>query len=79
MEATATESPYLTYDEAADYCRVNRTTLWRSVKAGVLRESGPGTAIRFHRNELDRWMESRNWKSDEPPTMADRVNDRARR
>ncbi len=62
MEATVTDSPYLTYGEAADYCRVNRTTLWRAVKAGQLRESGPGSAVRFRRDELDRWMESRNRK-----------------
>lgn len=62
MEATVTDSPYLTYQEAADYCRVNRTTLWRAVRSGLLRESGPGTAVRFHRDELDRWMGSRNRK-----------------
>jgi excisionase family DNA binding protein len=60
MEATALESPYLTYEEAARYCRCERTTIYRAVKAGRLRASGPGTAIRFHRNELDRWMDSRN-------------------
>ncbi len=62
MEATATESPYLTYEEAAHYCRCERTTIYRAVKAGRLRASGPGTAVRFHRDELDRWMDSRNRK-----------------
>jgi excisionase family DNA binding protein len=62
MEATVTESPYLDYEHAAAYCNVNRTTIWRAVKAGRLRASGPGTAIRFHRDELDRWMDSRNRK-----------------
>ncbi len=61
MEAT-TESPYLTYKEAARYCRCERTTLFRAVKAGRLRASGPGMAVRFHRDELDRWMDSRNRK-----------------
>ena len=60
MEAMVTDSPYLTYTEAANYCRVNRTTLWRAVKAGRLKASGPGTAVRFHRAELDQWMNSRN-------------------
>ncbi len=59
MESTVANSPYLTYSEAAHYCRVNRTTLWRAVKAGLLRESGPGSAVRFRRDELDRWMASR--------------------
>jgi excisionase family DNA binding protein len=62
MEATATESPYYTYDGAARYCNVERTTIYRAVKASRLRASGPGTAVRFHRDELDRWMDSRNRK-----------------
>ena len=62
MEATITESPYLDYERAAAYCNVNRTTIWRAVKAGRLRASGPGTAVRFHRDELNRWMDSRNRK-----------------
>lgn len=60
METTVTESPYLDYEAAARYCNVNRTTLWRAVKADKLRASGPGMAVRFHRDELDRWMDSRN-------------------
>ncbi len=59
MEATVIESPYLDYEQAAAYCNVNRTTIWRAVKADRLRASGPGTAVRFHRDELDRWMDSR--------------------
>ena len=62
MEATVTESPYLDYGQAAAYCNVDRTTIWRAVKTGVLRASGPGRAVRFHRDELDRWMDSRNRK-----------------
>ena len=59
MEATVTESPYLDYGQAAMYCNVDRTTIWRAVKAGHLRASGPGRAVRFHRDELDKWMNSR--------------------
>lgn len=62
MEATVTESPYLDYGQAAAYCNVDRTTIWRAVKAGRLQASGPGRAVRFHRDELDRWMDSRNRK-----------------
>jgi len=62
MEAATTESPYFDYTQAAAYCNVDRTTIWRAVKAGHLRVSGPGRAIRFHRDELDRWMDSRNRK-----------------
>ena len=62
MEATVQESPYFDYTQAAAYCNVDRSTLWRAVKAGDLRASGPGRAVRFHRDELDRWMDSRNRK-----------------
>ena len=62
MEATATESPFLDYRQSATYCNVDRTTIWRAAKAGSLRMSGPGRAVRFHRDELDRWMDSRNHK-----------------
>jgi excisionase family DNA binding protein len=61
MATTVTESPYFDYRQAAAYCNVDRT-IWRAVKTGVLRESGPGRAVRFHRDELDRWMDSRNRK-----------------
>jgi excisionase family DNA binding protein len=59
---TTRASPYLTYDEAANYCRVERTTLYRAKRAGRLRASGPGSAVRFHRDDLDAWMRSRNRK-----------------
>lgn len=56
----ATESPYLTYEEAEIYCNVERTTLYRAMKSGRLKASGPGAAVRFHRDELERWMGSRD-------------------
>ena len=60
MRGNGVESPYLTYNEAANYCRVNRTTLWRAVRSGRLEASGPDAAVRFRRAELDRWMASRS-------------------
>jgi excisionase family DNA binding protein len=62
MDTTVQESPYFDYTRAATYCNVDRTTLWRAVKAGDLQASGPGRAVRFHRDELDRWMRSRTRK-----------------
>jgi excisionase family DNA binding protein len=59
MGSTDIESPYLDYRRAASYCSVHRTTLWRAVREGHLRAAGPGLAVRFHRDELDRWMSSR--------------------
>ena len=60
MQATVVESPYLNYAQAAAYCNVERTTLYRAMKAGRLKASGPGTAVRFRVDELHRWMSSRN-------------------
>jgi excisionase family DNA binding protein len=62
MEATGAHSPYLTTTEASTYCRINRSTLFRAVKACRLKHYGPGTAVRYRRDELDRWMEARNRK-----------------
>ena len=56
---TAERSPYYTYVQAAAYCNVERTTLYRAMRGGRLRASGPGTAVRFHRDDLDLWMHSR--------------------
>ena len=53
-----TESPWLTYPEAAEYCRLDRTTLWRAVKRGELRVGGVGRAARFHKDDLDAFMRS---------------------
>lgn len=49
---------WLSYEQAAKYCGVERTTLWRAVKRGDLRAGGVGRAVRFERNELDRFMRS---------------------
>jgi excisionase family DNA binding protein len=62
METPVKTSPYLTYAEAAAYCRLDRTTLWRAVRAGDLRADGSGRAVRFHRKELDRFMQSQGSK-----------------
>jgi excisionase family DNA binding protein len=59
MQATEGESPYLTYGQAAIYCNVDRTTIYRAVKSGRLKASGPGSAVRFRRDALERWMEAR--------------------
>jgi len=59
MEATTIQGPYLTYDEAARYTNVSPVTLWRAVRDGHLKPAGPGRAVRFHKDELDRFMDSR--------------------
>lgn len=59
-QATVTEKRFLNYREAAVYCGLSETTIWRSLKSGALRASGSGRGIRFDVKELDRWMASRS-------------------
>jgi excisionase family DNA binding protein len=59
VEAATVERSYLTYEEAAYYTNVSPVTLWRAVRDGRLKPAGPGKAIRFHKDELDRFMQSR--------------------
>jgi excisionase family DNA binding protein len=62
MEATTIERRYLRYEEAERYTGLHRVTLWRAVREGRLKASGPGTAVRFHLKDLDEFMNSRNCK-----------------
>jgi excisionase family DNA binding protein len=62
MKATSTMSPYLDYTRAEEYTTLHRITLWRAVKAGRLKASGYGRAVRFHVKDLDEFMNSRNRK-----------------
>ena len=57
----ATEAParvWMDYTEAAEYCGLHSTTLWRAVKRRELRAGGVGRAVRFHRDDLDEFMRS---------------------
>jgi excisionase family DNA binding protein len=59
METATVQRTYLTYDEAAQYTNVSSVTLWRAVRDRRLSPSGPGRAVRFHKDELDRFMRAR--------------------
>jgi excisionase family DNA binding protein len=59
METATVQRLYLTYEEAAQYTNVSVVTLWRAVRDGRLKLAGPGRAVRFHKDELDRFMHSR--------------------
>jgi excisionase family DNA binding protein len=59
MQAATVERSYLTYEEAAHYAHLSPVTLWRAVRDGHLKPVGPGRAVRFHKDELDRFMYSR--------------------
>jgi excisionase family DNA binding protein len=60
MAAATVQGPYLTYEESAQYTNVSAVTLWRAVRDGRLKPTGPGRAVRFHKDELDRFMHSRD-------------------
>ena len=59
MEATSVERVWLNGQEATARTGLSETTLWRARRRGELRASGSGRGIRFHRDELDRFMEAR--------------------
>jgi excisionase family DNA binding protein len=67
MQTPTVERSYLTYEEAAHYTGVSPVTLWRAVRDGRLEAAGPGRAVRFHRDELDRFMCSRGRDVGESP------------
>jgi excisionase family DNA binding protein len=55
-EAANTHAPFKNYSEAERYTGLHRVTLWRAVRDGRLRASGPGRAVRFHVQDLDTFM-----------------------
>ncbi len=59
MEATTVERVWLTYSESTARTGLSATTLWRALRRGELQASGSGRGIRFHRDELDRFMGAR--------------------
>lgn len=59
MQPATVQRPYLTYEEAAIYTNLSSVTLWRAVRDKRLKSAGPGRAVRFHKDELDRFMRSR--------------------
>jgi excisionase family DNA binding protein len=59
METATVQHRFLTYEQAAQYTNLSPVTLWRAVRDGHLKSAGPGRAVRFHKDELDRFMYSR--------------------
>jgi excisionase family DNA binding protein len=60
VEATNEGSPYKDYSSAAKYTMLNRVTLYRAVRAGHLKKSGYGRAVRFHIRDLEDFMAARD-------------------
>ena len=57
VETTATpERVWMTYEDAEKYTSYERTTIWRAVRQGKLRQGGVRGAPRFEKAELDRWL-----------------------
>ncbi len=52
----ARDRTWLNVRQAADYAGVDAVTIWRARRRGELRAGGAGTAVRIHRDELDRWL-----------------------
>lgn len=58
METMKPVSPWMTYGQAEEYTSLERTTLYRAVRRGELKAGGTSRAIRFHKADLDEWMQS---------------------
>jgi excisionase family DNA binding protein len=59
MQPATVQRRYLTYEQAAYYTNLSSVTLWRAVRDKRLKPAGPGRAVRFDKDELDRFMRSR--------------------
>ena len=56
---TALEPAWITYAEAATLTGLGRTTLREMVGSGEIRAAKVGRAVRLHRRDLEKAMESR--------------------
>lgn len=59
MTTATIETPWLTYDEAAQYTRLQPSTLRAMVSAGQIPVYGSRRCRRFRREMLDLWMNDR--------------------
>lgn len=57
---TGLSSPWLDFDAACSYLGFNHNTLYKLTAARAIpcRKRAGGQGLRFHRQELDSWMES---------------------
>ena len=53
-------SPVMTVREVADLLRINRTTVYRLLKSGLLPGFRIGSDRRFDRGSIDRWRDRRD-------------------
>jgi excisionase family DNA binding protein len=50
---------YLSYTDAAEYTGLSRHSIWRASKRGEISPIRVGTAVRWDRADLDRWLSQR--------------------
>ena len=57
-QPAAAESPWLDFERARAYLGFSRDALYKLTAAGALpcRKKAGGQGLRFHRSELDHWM-----------------------
>lgn len=58
MTQTETTRVWMTTAQAAEYVAVDPVTLWRARRRGLLKVGSAGRTVRYHREELDRWLRS---------------------
>lgn len=58
--ATPTVSPWLTLQQACDYLGLSKDSLYKLTAARAIpfRKKQGGQGLRFHRDELDQWMQT---------------------
>jgi excisionase family DNA binding protein len=65
-------SPWLDFQAACAYLGLSRNTLYKLTAAGAVpvRKKSGGQRLRFHRDELDAWMESAYPRLDRLPDQS---------
>jgi excisionase family DNA binding protein len=61
MEPKAVHREWLTYREAAEFSGLGRTTLWTLASTRQVRAAKIGTAVRFSRRSLDKFMQESSY------------------
>jgi excisionase family DNA binding protein len=54
--ATPPDSRLLTREQAMEFLQISETTLWQLTRAGELRPTRIGRAVRYSRRELERFV-----------------------
>lgn len=55
------ETPWMTAEEAADYLRCSKSKIYRLVSYDDIPYHKQSGQLLFHRDQLDKWMESQRY------------------